>query len=448
MRYHLNCRRVIFCCFGLVIVFYAFKPQNSVPHPLKIATNETSYFSFNYSASTTNNNTNPTISLLMRMSGKRKDHKTRFYCNMLKTILIFWPGWLGKTVIVLDAESNEDYTFAATLLNQTTEHFPDHSFEMKYEALPIDPTVLRFPGQKKPSGYNRQLWSSFFMDLYTDDDVIAWLDSDSPFLLPVTMSTIMPNGRVRILGTDCTMGISWVKSWAKSTRKAIGWPQVADFMTYFPVYLYRDTITNCRNHILKTFQTNNFEEAFKKFYHTGTGLLSPVNVIISYAWFFENNRYEWKIELCNNLDQLNKRLPHSKNIMKESTVDESQLLTQPQTAYHGPLISKDFYANLIPISYCLSIKFSRQENMCKKYSWSDVKQLFSLFKSDMHSVRVEKQHPCVERKTQYCLEILKHHIKKVGVEIRENKRRMSWNDVTIVNSMAKSKGIICPRQPL
>jgi hypothetical protein len=43
-------------------------------------------------------------------------------------------------------------------------------------------------------------WSSFLIDLYTNDDIIAWLDTDSPFLLPVTMPTIMTDGKVRILG--------------------------------------------------------------------------------------------------------------------------------------------------------------------------------------------------------------------------------------------------------
>ncbi|XP_046852229.1 uncharacterized protein LOC124445553 [Xenia sp. Carnegie-2017] len=393
----------------------------------------------------------PSVSLFMRLSGKRQEHKKRFYCNMLKTIPLFWPGWLGKMVLILDKESKKDHAFGETLLNQTKEHFPHQAFKIDYERLPKDPKVLTFPGQKKSSGYNRQLWSSFFIDLYTDDEVIAWLDSDSPFVLPVTMSTITPHGKVRVLGTECTMPIGWVQSWAKSTEMAIGFPQVADFMTYFPVYIYRDTFTHCREHILKKFKTDNFEEAFKKFHHTGTGYISPVSVIFSYAWFFEKDRYDWNIKMCNNLDEYNKRLPEGHKILQNDIINENKLLTQPQTAYHGPLNAQDYYAKLIPISYCLSIsEAGRSEDMCKKYSRSDLNRLFNLFKSDMHSIkeRLNIPHPCIGNHTQYCLSILERHIKKVSVEIKENKRRMTWDDVTTVDSIARKTGVNCTPQPL
>ena len=60
-------------------------------------------------------------------------------------------------------------------------------------------------------------------------------------------------------------------------------------MIYFPAYMYRDTVTHCREHILKHLNTTNFEEAFRMFYK---GLISPVSVILSYAFYFERDRYE------------------------------------------------------------------------------------------------------------------------------------------------------------
>ncbi|CAH3164084.1 unnamed protein product [Porites lobata] len=49
-------------------------------------------------------------------------------------------------------------------------------------------------------------------------------------------------------------------------------------MTYFPVYIYWDTFTYCREHILKRFKTRNFEEAFRTFYQ---GFLYPVSIILT-----------------------------------------------------------------------------------------------------------------------------------------------------------------------
>jgi Ca2+-binding EF-hand superfamily protein len=129
------------------------------------------------------------------------------------------------------------------------------------------------------------------------------------------------------------MGISWVKSWAQTIEKAIGFPQLVDFMTYFPVYIYRDNFIHCREYTLKRFNTDKFEKAFKKFYHTGTGFISPVSVVISYAWYFEKDRYNWNLQICGDLNTYNNRLPEGHKIQPEHVKD---VLTQQQTAYHGP----------------------------------------------------------------------------------------------------------------
>ncbi|CAB4010078.1 Hypothetical predicted protein [Paramuricea clavata] len=385
------------------------------------------------------------ISLFIRMSTKRK-HLIRFYCNMLKTVVLFWPPSLGKMVIVLDQESEGDHRFAAQLGNQTREHFPSYIFDVRYEPLPRDGTVLDFPGKRNPPGYNRQLWSSFFIDLYTNDDIIAWLDTDSPFLLPVTMPTIMPNGKVKILGSTCTKDPSWVKSWAAVTEKAIGFPMVADFMTYFPAYIYRDTFTRCREHILKRFDTDNFEEAFKKFYHTGTGYICPVCVVISYAWYFEKDRYNWNIQTCGDVNTSNNGLPSGHKIQPEHVKD---VLTQPQTAYHGPLKADDFYAKAIPITFCLSqAAAGRKPAMCEKHPSSEINYLLNLFKADMHSIRKNIPHPCTGNFTKSCLDILERHIEKIGGEIKTNSRRIEWEDFEKVDTLARVAGVTCPAHPV
>lgn len=391
-------------------------------------------------------NSTPSISLFMRMSGKREDHKTRFYCNMLNTVLLFWPASLGKMVIVLDEEVEEDHTFGNELLKQTTEYFPNFSFEVKYEQLPKDESVLNFPGQLKSGGYNRQLWSSFLTDLYTSDDIIGWLDNDSPFLLPVALPTIMTDGKVRILGSGCTMGISWVKSWARSTEKAIGFPQVADFMTYFPVYMYRDTFTRCRKYILKRFNTDSFEEAFKKFYNTGTGYISPVSVIVSYAWYFEKDRYSWNIKICGDLNVYNNRFPEGYKIRPEHV---RNVLTQPQTAYHGPLESNDFYAKIVPISYCLSQAAAGiKPERCKKHQAAEINVLFNLFKADMHSIRKDNLHPCIGDYTEKCLHILHCYIESIGEEIKSSSRKLVWENFDKVGTLSRMAKIECPAHPV
>ena len=57
--------------------------------------------------------------------------------------------------------------YANNLTNQIKEYFPDRKLEVAFEWLPKDASVLMFKDARKSPGYNRQLWSSFFIDLYT-----------------------------------------------------------------------------------------------------------------------------------------------------------------------------------------------------------------------------------------------------------------------------------------
>ena len=104
----------------------------------------------------------PQITLLLRMPGKVMEHRARYYCDFFRSTVLFWPPSFGKTVIVLDEESQADHEFGEIVINHTRKHFPEYRLEVKYEALPKDKRVLEFPGAPRSPGYNRQLWSSFF----------------------------------------------------------------------------------------------------------------------------------------------------------------------------------------------------------------------------------------------------------------------------------------------
>ena len=99
----------------------------------------------------------PSISLFVRMAGKLKEHRTCFYCNVFRTAVLFWPATFGKTVVVLDEESEQDHFFANNLTSQIKEHFPRRKLEVAYESLPKDESILNFTNSSQPPGYNRQL---------------------------------------------------------------------------------------------------------------------------------------------------------------------------------------------------------------------------------------------------------------------------------------------------
>jgi len=380
----------------------------------------------------------PSITLFVRMAATVEKFRTRFYCDLFRTAVLFWPASFGKTVLVLDEESVVDHVFANKLTSQIKQHFPDRKLEVAFESLPKNPSVLTFEGAHKHAGYCRQLWSSFFLDIYTNDSIIAWMDTDAAFLSPVTKATIFNGSRIRILGSECSMEDKWPRiSWRQSTEKALGLPMVADFMTYFPVYIYRDTFTHCREFILKRFNTSNFEEAFQKIFHANA--LSPVSVVISYAWFFERDRYDWNLKLCSELKSYNGRLPVGHKITPQDTED---ILSQPQTAFHVPYAKETLFPNIL-ISYCLSHEAAgNPQAMCSNHSVS-LADNFVLFYHDLQRI-TPGETPCTGNKTtEHCLKVLDRHYNQAGLDIKKG-RKIQWKDFETVTTLAKEADIICP----
>ena len=242
------------------------------------------------------------------------------------------------------------------------------------------------------------------------------------------------------------MNYGWVieEKVAGRNEAILGLPMVVDFMMYFPVYIYRDTFTNTRNYILKRFKTNNFEEAFRKVYNKDSDLISPVSVILSYAWFFEYDRYDWSIEMCTDLETYNKRFLDARFKIKPEHV--RSLFSQPHTAFHrNPPSIFGLFSPIIPISYCLAKERAegKKPAMCSKHSPSEIKEMLILFNVNLQ--RVQKgQSQCKGNTTiNHCLQILEGIHDKVAFELRRNERRLEWEDLETVDKLAKEVGITC-----
>ena len=373
------------------------------------------------------------LSLFVRMSGKLPDHRQRYYCDLFRTTVLYWPPSYGKVVMVLDEETEEDHKFGDKIMDQTKRYFPDHKLEVFYEALPKDSSTLNFPGANRRPGYNRQLWSSYFIDLYSNDSIIAWMDNDAAFITPVTKSSIFNGTKLRTLGTGCQLGRKWIQSWAHTLELALGFPMVANFMSFFPVYIYRDTFTHCREYILRKFNTRNFDEVFKLI-NVGH---SPVCVVLSYAWYFERDRYDWNFEICDDLAEYNKKFP-TNHIVRPEHVET--ILSEPQTTFHVPYAP--FLSSNLIVSYCLSHKAAGNNlDICSNRSVS-LSDNFVLFNHDLQFVKSVEETPCTGNYTNTCLEVLERHYNQVGLEIKQG-RKVEWSNVETVEKLASEFNIQC-----
>ncbi|XP_022083542.1 uncharacterized protein LOC110975394 [Acanthaster planci] len=292
-----------------------------------------------------------TLTLTVRMETIPK-LLTRFYCDLLRSAVLFWSPKLGRISVILNKESESDHLFALRLRGREREL--GLKFDFFYEPLPNDTTILK--KGRVPTGYTRQLWSSFWMDVFIDASIVAWADTDAIFITPVTPENIFNGQRLRVVAfTD------WRRpktcGWYRTTQSALGRKMVADFMTYFPTYVWRDTITNCRNFVLKQMKVNSFAEAFRKL---GIGI-SPVNIIMNYAYYFEHDRYDWHLDVSNNLKGYNaKYVPRGFEIQPNETVSEVHV-----TVHDG-------YFKLSPHpllqGYCIAKRYTGQLPVgCKQF---------------------------------------------------------------------------------
>ena len=446
MAFRQKWRFFLLTCFVLtIVIIYLTHPirRKSTRLPLLSEINTGSP-----STTGTPNNTSTRdtpVTLFVRMAGKLEKYRMRYYCYLFRTTVLYWPPSFGKTTVLLDEESEQDHVFGEKIAQQNKKHFPDHKLEILYESLPKDETTLAgFPGNIRPRGYSRQLWSSFFIDLYTNDSIVGWMDTDAAFMTPVTKSMIFSSTKLRVLGSECSMsslGDSWVKSWVHTTQLALGLPMVVDFMTYFPAYIYRDTFTHCRGYILKRFNTSDFDEAFRKFHTT---YLCPVCIILSYAWYFERDRYDWNLKICSDLTKYNKRFPTGHAIGPEHM---EAILSEPSAAYHVPY--GKFLSSNVRISYCLSHRaVGNKLKLCANHSMSLTDNLV-LLNHDLQRVKslgrrgFAEKSLCTGNNTDFCLRVLERHYNQVALEIKQKGRKLEWRNVETVEKLANDVDIKC-----
>jgi hypothetical protein len=310
----------------------------------------------------------PQMALFVRMSGTMSKHRRRWYCTFFRSTALFWNvAYTNRIILLLDDEVPTDHEFGTTVLQQVAHEFPEFQLQVKYEPLPKDKYLLsKKTGQeKRPLGYRRQLYSSFLTDQYIGDDdhkdngtLIVFMDNDAMFFSPVTLSSILDAyNRPRVFGSDCTYPLEHVTKWYQSTIDILGFPMISDFMSYFPVYIYADTIRNCRQYLLtrlgggnaNTTNYTTFDEIYPLISPPGRNM-SPVCVLLSYAWYFERERYSWSFEVCDYPSKRNGAIANPKHNMGSDDVTET--LPVPQTAFHKPYAIDE--SKVAHMTYCFA----------------------------------------------------------------------------------------------
>jgi hypothetical protein len=211
---------------------------------------------------------------------------------------MFWPNNFGKLIVVLDDDSTADHIFGDLL--ECVAPFP----KVVYQPEPGSIFPARICGRSK--GYDRQMWSGFYADVYTDAEVIAVVDNDCLFVTPVAPEDLFHDGKPRVIGKQTiwheleqkylVKGVDNGR-WAYTTERMLGLKQAADFMWNFPILIKRSTFEAVRKWVAQQHHST-FDEAFSKL-ASGLGRSESycqINVILNYAWYFQRDEYSWHLQ--------------------------------------------------------------------------------------------------------------------------------------------------------
>ena len=207
--------------------------------------------------------------------------------------------------------------------------------------------------------------------------------------------------------------------WATSTLQAIGLPMVSNFMTYFPVFLYPRTFRNCRDHMMRHLNATTFGEAFSKLNDMlsnvrdrSAKMFSPVNIILSYAYFFERQDYDWHIHLgTKTLSSYNAQMfppPLSQHALNESDITRELHFT-----VHSKYYQSDVYPLEQAICYTQIVLGMTNIAHCDRFRNKTNLQLFQFhyIRGERHTYDPENTWCKPGPKRQLCKELIDERYK-------------------------------------
>ena len=375
----------------------------------------------------------PKIELTLRVT-LRNDLLELILCDFLRSTVLFWSADYGDVVFILD-ERDKKKNFE----NKLNSLGLPNKFRCAYEKDLYDRNLVenRTKEAERPGGYGkmRTAYSSFIMDIYTDEEtIIAWTDSDTVFTIPVTEKSIFRNGKLIVKG-NYLPDYHLFDKWRKTTLFALGLPMVSDFMSYFPAYVYAHTIKNCRQHIMKHLNTTTFEEAFVKMTEYDV-YFSPIVIVFSYAYYFEKDLYDWHLDIRHeSLESYNKKMLPPKYPLLASDITPE---------LHVTIHSKYYTPDIRPIeqAICYSQIYLGMRNIphCDLFRNNTNLQLFMFQYGKSHLFSWCEPGP----KREHCKKLIDDRYKNWAKRYHKSKLQYNTSYIKVIDEFAnKQYGINC-----
>ena len=241
-------------------------------------------------------------------------------CDYYKASLsrqMFWNEHLFQQLLWI-IDDNPDYVRIVETNYGFQWPFPDFLIASASSSVMKSMERIHAHTHFRSPQYELQQWMTFYLDTYVDNyakmnglespRILAIVDTDAQIQTLTTFESIFPEFdhssvvskqklKMGLVDSDFKLkahGIDMEKH-SEATRLFLNRSQVANFMLTFPVYVYKTTLVNLRQYVSKL-HNKTFDAAFEAIMTTSRTYYSQFAIILSYAYWFERDRYSFHIQ--------------------------------------------------------------------------------------------------------------------------------------------------------
>ena len=204
---------------------------------------------------------------------------------LFKSMTLFFARYLASTVVVLDSEKPADWDYGKEL----SKRYSRMNLRMCY-MKPIPQDVIDNWGKA------RMYLDMMHADYCTKREFVGFLDVDTLFVTAVTEDLLFENDKPVVTGR---IGIPRIPCWIATAEYILGYKQVLQCMSYFPVVFKVSHIVDMRKYVEKI-HNKTFMEVFKiapQEAKVQKRCYCHYSIMCNYVWYNHREAYAWHLQV-------------------------------------------------------------------------------------------------------------------------------------------------------
>ena len=257
---------------------------------LNISTNDSFYASVNYSYNIALTEDEIDLELGKRFELYVRLTNTVSFRQQLddwlfKSMNLFFAKYLASTVVVLDSEKSADWDYGKVLLKR----YSQMNLRLCF-MNPVPGEIIHYYGKE------RMYLDMMHADFCSKREYVGFVDVDTLFVTAVTEDVLFENQKPIVTGR---IGIPRIPCWIATAEYILGYKQVMQCMSYFPVVFKVLHIVEMRKHVEKI-HNKTFLEVFKiapAAIKVDGSCFCHYSIMCNYVWYHHREAYAWHLQV-------------------------------------------------------------------------------------------------------------------------------------------------------